>query len=186
MTLDTSKTLEIAASPVKRTGLFLLSLVMVAVSLFPIGYTWGTPDANSLAVFFCYIGVMLFTAFGLLILWKLFQERGTVIEIRPEGIRDIRVAEEIIPWDAVLDIYTWTYQRQSVMVLAVAEEAERKLTLSRIARWSRKANASLGADGLCIAAGGLKISHKELLEATLHYIAAWHERQTGASASNDA
>lgn len=185
MTLDTSKTLQIAASPVKRAGMFLLSLVMVAVALFPIGYTWGTPAANSLAVFFCYIGVVLFSAMGLLILWKLFRERGTVIEIGPEGIRDIRVAEEFIPWNAVLDIYTWTYQRQSVMVLAVTEEAERQLTLSRIARWSRKANASLGADGLCIAAGGLKISHAALQEATLQYIAAWHERRTDAHSRTD-
>ncbi|MBD8890365.1 STM3941 family protein [Roseibium litorale] len=180
MHIDTTRPLEIAASPLKRIGLFLLSPVMAAVSLFPILYTWGTPDANSLVVFFCYIGVVLFSACGVLILWRTLKETGTVIEIRPDGIRDIRdirVAAEVIPWSAVLDIYTWTYQRQSIMVVSIPQEVEQTLNLTRIARWSRKANTSLGADGLCISASGLKISYDQLLDATLQYLAAWQTAQ---------
>ncbi|SHM13747.1 STM3941 family protein [Roseibium suaedae] len=177
MHIDTTRSLEISGSPLKRIGLFLLSPVMVAVSLFPIIYTWGTPEANSLAVFFCYIGVVLFSACGVLILWRLFRQTGTVIELRPDGIRDIRVAAEVIPWSAVQDIYTWTYQRQSIMVISVPHEVEQTLSLTRIARWSRRANTALGADGLCIGATGLTISYDQLLDATLQYLAAWQATQ---------
>jgi hypothetical protein len=39
-----------------------------------------------------------------------------------------------------------------------------------MARFTRGPNKSLGADGLCITAAGLKISHEKLLEAVLERV----------------
>jgi hypothetical protein len=78
---------------------------------------------------------------------------GPVVTVTPEGIRDTRVAAEVIPWSAITGISTWQYRGQKIMVLAVDPATESGLTLTRIARWSRGANRALGADGLCIAAG---------------------------------
>jgi hypothetical protein len=46
---------------------------------------------------------------------------------------------------------------------AIDPAVERKLTLTRMARWSRGPNRALGADGLCIATTGLKIDYPALL-----------------------
>jgi hypothetical protein len=51
---------------------------------------------------------------------------------------------------------------QKVMVLAVDPAVEAGLNLSRIARWTRQANRSLGADGLCVTAQGIKTTYATL------------------------
>ncbi len=55
------------------------------------------------------------------------------------------------------------------MIVGINPEDEAKLKLTRVARMTRAANASLGADGLAVAAQGAKISHDALLEATIAY-----------------
>ena len=105
-------------------------------------------------------------------LWRLVLQRGPVITITPDGIRDTRVAAELIPWRAVQDISTWQYHRQKVMVLAVDPAVESRLTLTRLARWTRSANRALGADGLCIVSNELKISYASLLETSVAYAEA--------------
>ena len=105
--------------------------------------------------------------------------RGPVITITQEGIRDRRVAAELIPWSAVRGIKIWEYRGQRVMVFAVDPTVETGLDLTRTVRWTRDANRSLGADGLCVTAQGLKIGFDDLLETTVAYARAW---QSGAAA----
>jgi hypothetical protein len=47
-------------------------------------------------------------------------------------------------------------------VISVAPAVEERLGLTRMARWTRGANRSLGADGLCIGAQGLPLSFDDL------------------------
>jgi hypothetical protein len=80
-----------------------------------------------------------------------------------------RVAAEAIPWKAIARICTWQYRGQKVLVLAVDPGVERGLSLTRAARWSRKANRALGADGLCIAVTGLNVGYDKLLQTCMTY-----------------
>jgi hypothetical protein len=59
---------------------------------------------------------------------------------------------------------------------------EGSIQMTRMARFTRGPNKSLGADGLCVTAAGLKISHDKLLEAVLAHVAAadaGHDSLTG-------
>ena len=78
----------------------------------------------------------------------------------------------MIPWSAVRGITTWTANKQDIMVVKITPEAEAQMTLSALSKMSRKANKALGADGLAIAAQGLKTTHKDLLDMTQSFARA--------------
>lgn len=166
--IDTQQTLNIDASPWKHILVGALGIGMAVVAGF-LAFS-GSAEPGSLAEFIGYVGLVFFGVLTALIFWRALTSNGPVVTIAPEGIRDMRVAAEFIPWTAIHDISTWALNGQKVMVLAVAPEVEKQLTLTRIARWTRSANAALKADGLCITAQGLKISHNELLEAAIAYM----------------
>jgi hypothetical protein len=110
-----------------------------------------------------YVGAVLFGVCTVVIVWRLLRQRGPVITVTPEGIRDTRVAAEEIPWRAITEVSTWRYRGQKIIILAVDPTVESRLTLTRIARWSRGPNRLLGIDGLCIAVTGLDTSFDALL-----------------------
>ena len=171
--IDTTRTIEIAASPWKHLGLIAGGVVLTALSaaiafdLAP-GMAARATDFHKLAG---YVGVPFFGLCTIIAAWRLITAGGPVVTITPAGIRDTRVAAELIPWRAVGRISTWEYQRQKIMVLAVDPAVERTLTLTAIARWSRGVNARLGADGLCIAATGLRIKYEALFDIACAYAA---------------
>lgn len=170
MTVDTSRTIEIEYSPWKLVGLVAAGVALTAVSVVIafelIPEAARASDFHKLAG---YVGVPFFGLGTLIIAWRLLAVRGSVVTITPEGIRDTRVAAELIPWNAVRHISTWEYQRQKTMVLAIDPAVERRLTLTTIARSSRNVNRTLGADGLCITAAGLKIEYDTLFEIACAY-----------------
>lgn len=170
MTFDTAKTIEVRGSRVK---LALLSALGIAVTAGCAWAAWaGLASGGSLAQLAIWIGVPLFGLCTLIGLRRLFTSGRVVLVLSPEGIRDTRVAAQIIPWKAVRGLDTWGMQGQKVLVLDVDPEVEQRLSLTRMARWTRGANAMLGADGLCIAAGGLEIGYDSLLAAATAYAAA--------------
>ncbi len=174
MTIDTSKTIEVRGSRLKLVLLGILGTAMTA------GCAWvawaGLASPGSFAQLAIWIGVPFFGLCTLIGLRRLFTAEHVVLMLSPEGIRDTRVAAEVIPWAAVRGLGTWAMQGQKVLVLDVDPEAEKRLTLTRMARWTRGANAKLGADGLCIAATGLEIGYDALLDAATAYTEAAHRQ----------
>lgn len=168
---DAAQSVEIEISPGKLLKLLGVGVVMTVL---PVALTF-IPDFRAEfgvigTVLACAISA-LFAFFALIGAWRLFTTRGPVVTITPDGIRDTRVAAELIPWSAVRSISTWEMANQRVMVVAVDPALERTLTLTPMARWSRSANRALGADGLCITAAGLKIDYETLLVTALRYAA---------------
>jgi len=180
MSIDTHRAVEIEASPVKMLGLAALGLLMTALSAAVAVRAFPNVRPGSSAEFYGYAGTVFFAAATLLSLWRAFTTHGPVVTITREGIRDSRVAAELIPWSAINDIATWEYRRQRVMVLAVDPAVEAGLNLTRIVRWARGANRALGADGLCVTAQGLKIGYDELLATSLAYARAWRSGTAAA------
>ncbi len=170
MTIDTSKTIEVRGSRLKLVLLGALGIAMTAGSAW---VAWaGLASPGSFAQLAVWVGVPLFGLCTAIAFWRLATAGSVVLTLSPDGIRDTRVAAEIIPWTAVRGMGTWAMQGQKILVLDVDPEAEQRLTLTRMARWSRGANAKLGADGLCIAATGLQIGYDKLLEAATAYAEA--------------
>lgn len=163
MTIDTSRAVEIEASPIKLLGLAIIGVIMTALSTAIALRLLSNVAPGSFAEFAGYVGMLLFGACTLLAFWRAFTTRGPVVTITREGIRDRRIATDFIPWSAVNDITIWKQNRQRFIVLAVDPAVEATLNLSRMARWTRNANRSLGADGLCLGTNDLKIGFDQML-----------------------
>jgi hypothetical protein len=82
---------------------------------------------RSFAEFTAFAGAMFFAGTIEVLLWRVFTTRGPVVTITPEGIREVRVAAELIPWSAINDIAIWDKHE---MVPAVDPAAEAGLTLT--------------------------------------------------------
>lgn len=172
MSVDTSCVLEIEASPWKMLGLAVLGVGMTALSAAMAFRLLPNVGAGSFYEFVGNLGVLFFGLCTGLVLWRALRQRGPVVTITPEGIRDIRVAAEFVPWSAVKAISTWSCNRQKFIVFDIDPEVESRLTLTRIAKWTRGANRGLGADGLCIGPQGLKIGYDKLLDICAAYVEA--------------
>jgi hypothetical protein len=172
MTIDTSRAVEIEASPLKQFGLIVISVVMAALCGAIVLGGFAKVQPGSFREFVCYVGLVFFPLCGLLLLWRAVTMRGPTVTITPEGIRDVRVAAEFIPWRAIHNISVWKHRRQRFIVLAVDPAVEAGLDLTRMARWSRNGNRALGADGLFIGAGELKIGFDDLLATCLAFAQA--------------
>jgi hypothetical protein len=159
--------LEISQSPWRMIALAGLGILMTALSASIALHLLPNLHLSSFQELATYAGTVLFALATGFVVWRLLTVRGAVITISPEGIRDTRVAAEFIPWNAIAGISTWQYRGQKVLVLAVDPAVESRLTLTRIARWTRGPNRALGADGLCVTAAGLNIRYDELLKTCL-------------------
>ncbi|PCC68886.1 hypothetical protein SAMN02745121_07584 [Nannocystis exedens] len=168
--VDTSRTLELLHSPLKMFGVLAAGLVMTSLSLLlvvPIvPELAGDPVVRGLGI----VGALFFGSCSVVVLRQWFTPEA-VITISPAGLRDVRVARAFIPWPAIERLSTWTFNGQSFLVIAVAPEVERRLPLTRTARWTRGPNRKLGADGLCVSAHGLKVDFATLA-ALVHAYAA--------------
>ena len=103
--------------------------------------------------------------------------RGPIVTIAQQGIRDRRIAGEMVPWSAVARISTREDTRHKEMVLWVDSGLERRLTRSWWPGLRRDADRHCG--GLRVTALGLRTSHETLLATTLAYLEAWRESRRG-------
>lgn len=151
--IDTKQTYAFGQSPWKM-GLIVLGCIgfVAASALMIIGVIDGRRfglDASTVG----WIGAIVFGAFLLLALWRLIGTRGPVVTVSPRGLHDTRISKKVIPWSAVRGVSIWQMSNQKIIVVAVTPEAEQAIGLTRMAKWTRGANRSLGADGLCINPG---------------------------------
>jgi hypothetical protein len=110
--------LEIEQSPWRMIGLIVVGILLTALSasiafnLVPDSHLSSYDELGGCA------GVVFFGLCTAIAAWRLVSISGPVVTITPEGIRDTRVAAELIPWRAVTRISTWQYRGQKVLVLA--------------------------------------------------------------------
>lgn len=170
-TIDTSRTIEIHHSPLKLAGLLVLSILMTAGG---VAIAALTPENLP-------VGIAAGGFFGLctvIIAWRLVASRGPAVILTPEGIRDVRVSADFVPWTAVEGIGTWEHEGQKIMVLTLAPEFQKTVAWTPVAKWTRSLNRLLGADGYCIAPTGLKTSYDALLTTASIYAEAARQGET--------
>ena len=165
MAIDTTRTIDIKQSPWEMLKMLAIGIGFVATSIF---------IANQGNIFYLAIGIfgiVFFGALTLYVLWRLLTQLGPVVTVSPAGVRDKRFAADTIPWSDITGISTWSAYNQPAIILAVRPEVEKRLRLSFMTRMTRRANTSLGADGLAIASQGLSMGHDALLDTITAY---WH------------
>lgn len=167
--IDTTQTLRIAKSPGALIGLVALGVVMTGLCAYLLaspGVRTGQAPWVQAAL---WVGVPFFGLCTLIAAMRAFGGPKDTVILTPTGLTDIRVSADEIPWSGVQSLGTWSSSGQRVMVVAVDPETESRLRLTTIARMTRKANRSLGADGLCVTAQGIRIGYDALLAQAIAY-----------------
>jgi hypothetical protein len=168
--VEAQRVLEISQSPWRMIRLAVVGVALTALSASIAFRLLPNLQPDLFQQFIGYVGIVFFGLCTGILVWRLLTVRGAVVTITPEGIRDTRIAPELIPWSAITGVSTWQHRGQKVLVLAVDSAVQNRLTLTRIARWSRETNRAFGIYGLCIAATGLNINYDALLQTCLRYV----------------
>jgi hypothetical protein len=173
MSNDTSRTIEFHASPTRQLSLLVFSVLSMAIATaLALRLMPGMP-ADPTAVSAGYTGILFFGFCAVVAVWRLWAQRGAIVTVSPAGLRDVRVAREPIPWNAITGISTGQMQRQTVLLVAIDPAAEQHLTLTRVARWMRDAHRRSGVDGFVVSAQGLQVGYPTLFYTCRDYWEAW-------------
>jgi len=172
-TTDISRIIEFHASPARLLTLLVFSAMSTGIAAVLAFRLFPNMPNDPAAVSAGYSGMLFFSFCAAVAIWRLNAQRGPIVTISPGGLRDVRVAADPIPWRAIKGISTWQMQRQTVLVVAVDPATEARLTLTRLARWTRSANRKLGADGLVVSSQGLKVGYPTLYYTCRDYWEAW-------------
>lgn len=159
-----AQVVEVKNSPLKLVGFAVGGVLLTAMCAAVVFGPMSAPG-GSLPQFAGWVGIPFFGAMTLIAIGRLVSPGKTVVTLSPAGYLDTRLSERPVPWSDIKGVNVWTMQRQKVIVLQVPTETEASIGMTRMARWSRTANAKLGADGLCTMASGLTMSHDDLLAA---------------------
>jgi len=120
-----------------------------------------------------YFGVLFFGFAILKMGWLLVTARGPVLFIDRNGIRDLRVSPNVIPWDAVQQIGISEVKKQKFVTLRVTPVLEKQLVASAGRKLMAAANHALGVDGIVINPSGLQVDPPDLFEVCNAYRAAY-------------
>jgi len=175
MSTDTTRPIEFYASPTRVLTLLSFSVMSTAIAAALAFRLFPNMPNDPATVSAGYSGLVFFGFCAAVALWRLYGQRGPIVTVSPEGLRDVRVAAEPIPWRAIKSISTWQMQRQMVLLVAIDPADEARLTLTRLARWTRNAHRKLGADGLVVSAHGLKVGYPTLFYTCRDFWEAWRD-----------
>jgi hypothetical protein len=88
-----------------------------------------------------------------------------VLFINRTGIRDLRIADQWIVWEAVTDVRITRVRSQKFVVLKVSPALEELLFATTFKRIMQGANRALSVEGIVISPTGLSIKADALFEA---------------------
>jgi len=141
-TIDTSRVLEVRRSIVKLAGITTFALA-AAVACAGVAVTELSPLLGS-------IGLIVFSATSILLLWCLSASRGPVLTFAPQGFRDARMTRNIIPWQSIRSISTErTVGNHELMVLVVDPAIGQQLAFTRRGRFVWNGRGRRGQSEIC-------------------------------------
>lgn len=128
----------------------------------------GAASGNLLMEFVAWFGTLFFGVCCLVVIVRMF-ESGPVVTIAATGLTDVRISPDPIPWDRIAALEVKDIMGQSFLVVTVDPEFEAAMAATRMARWSRSPNASLGFHGFPISMQGLNGSLDDLIGAVQRF-----------------
>ncbi|MEU4159662.1 STM3941 family protein [Actinoplanes sp. NPDC026670] len=164
----------------KTAGLLVAAFALIAASAF---MAWGSRPGPSFDVLLFVIGVfgVLFFGFGAVRVGQQMFRRGPVVEVSIEGVRDVRMSPQIIPWHVVRGVEQVVVQRQRFVVVLVEESFEKQY-LTGGKRMLQQVNRQIGFHGVNIVMTGMTVSADDLQKAIVRY---WQEATPGPARHDD-
>jgi hypothetical protein len=109
-----------------------------------------------------YAGVMVFALVTCRLIWMLPAERGPVVIVTRYGIRDLRIGNEFLLWDSIVDVSTEECRGHKAVVLALTPALQQQLSCIRA---NRAVSRDAHADRVVIRPEGLATDFDTLLRA---------------------
>lgn len=172
MPVDVNQNVEFQASPVR---LFLLAMLALGFAILSFTAAWpllASVTPGSFVQLAGWVGMPLFFGSFLVLARRYLKSDLPTIELSPQGFRDSRLSSALVSWANVENLSVWDYKSNKMLIVKVSDATWRKLPLSRMARWTRAANRSLGINGLCIATTEFSIKFDELFGIFAAYLEA--------------
>lgn len=143
----------------KTVGLLLSAVLLIGASGYMVAVGWGS-GAGVVQVVIGVVGVLFF-GFAAVNIGRQLARREPVLEIDVDGVRDVRLSKQVVPWPAVLGIRQVKVQKQKFVVLDLEPEFERGY-LAGATRLMQRINQGAGMPGVHIGAVGLSVSADEI------------------------
>jgi hypothetical protein len=147
-------------------------LLLTAVSAAGAFNWFNDPNAGTYRTAMCYLGLAFFGFATCQSIWRLISSRKPVVFIQHGGIRDTRVADELIEWRSVERISIWQRRRQSMVVLKLTPLVAGRLGAGNLRRALSVVNKTAGADGIVINPTALAMDADALFDTCSRYRAA--------------
>lgn len=146
--------------------LILVTIGFVSMGFWAVG-AFGPPPVSERASpaaskAIGWLSIAFFGGCGLVLLKAFFDKRER-LRINATGIHWTAWSEEMIPWSEILDVTTWQYKFQK-MILLHLRDAERFPSASPLAKLSGASRALTGGD-IAISLSGMNRSYNEAMEA---------------------
>jgi hypothetical protein len=156
--------IEIGYSSLRLLRLVGLGVIMTLLSA-GIAFNWfGSGRIDGFYVMIGYVGTGFFGLATLKAIWTLMTAKGPVVFISRDGICDLRIVNELMPWDQIQDISSYEYRRQKFVVLKISAALENQIFGAKAGKVRLLANRMLGVDGIAITASGLTVDGDALLK----------------------
>ena len=182
-------TIEARYSAKKLLRVLWIGVVFTALCTFIAFGHLTNPAPGIIVLIAAYCGIFIFGFGALRLLFQFITRSGRVaITVNADGIRDVRVAAEAIPWAAISDVSPFAVPKPSLwpfgkreynvsgLFLTLLPECEAGLAISWGARASRVANRVIGMNGIYINGAGLEIDWDEFLKVSKAYLNAVRTR----------
>ncbi len=172
--IDPSQTVIINGSAAQLLG----SLTLTVLASLGVGAAvWLKADILSTTALIAFLlGTAGLVGLSFLIARMLFSSDAPVLMISPEGVRDLRLSKDTVPWSDVQDVRVRRNRHVKVIELVLNKEADKSLTFRPIPRLLRNVERLSKSVKFNISAHGLLISHNQLL-ATLEAYAQAHKSE---------
>jgi hypothetical protein len=143
---------------------FVLTLLNASAA---VGW-WGAGDFEMAG----FVGVVLFGLVTFRLIWMLPADRGPVVIVGRYGIRDLRVGNEFLLWDSIVDVSAGKLHRRDAVMLKLSPALQKQ----RGSIKARPGSLAAGSDHVVVSAEGLAINFDTLLQAcrTFHAMSAPH------------
>ena len=153
------------------TGMLMLVVLGVGMTLLSasMAFNWyGEKHIDGFHILVGYFGVLFFGVGTCKFGWTWLTAHGPILFVSRYGIRDLRVANALIPWNSITGISSLEYGQQKSILLAITPELEARL-FAGSGHAMHLAGKAAGVNGVAIGTGGLEIDADELLRMFQEY-----------------
>jgi hypothetical protein len=118
-------------------------------------------------------GAAIFGAAGVAMFWRALKQPSTIITLSPLGLRDVRLAADLIPWNAVRGVSMVSHVGLKTLIVDIDPAVLQRLGPTHKALSMRRLNQAAGISGVSMETSTLSVSRAWLETAVTAYAMAY-------------